>query len=115
MPHLMLEYTSNVPPINFNQLFAQLHQLLADEAGISCAKFKSRAVQREDYHVGDGDEQHAFVHLEIALFTGRPEALKDRIGQKTLEMLHGYYPSAGGLLQLTVEIREFSRANYFKA
>jgi len=130
MPHLTLEYTDNVgQSIDFHALFAELHHMLASVAGISIDNCKSRAVCLDTYHVGDGQAQSAFVHLEIRLLEGRSAELKREIGARGLQVLERYFAGSLGErdlqitrdpqitrdLQITLEVRDMQRQAYFKA
>jgi 5-carboxymethyl-2-hydroxymuconate isomerase len=116
MPHLTLEYTGNLrPAASFDELFAQLHQVLAEVGGISPDNCKSRAIRLDDYFVGGGGARQAFVHLTIRFLAGRPTELKQQIGRRSLSVLQQHFPPSTDLdLQLTVEIQEIERATYCK-
>jgi 5-carboxymethyl-2-hydroxymuconate isomerase len=117
MPHLTLEYSSNIEfKLNHQDLFAQLHRLLNEAGGIRIDNFKSRALMRENFLVGRGDIENAFVHLELRLLEGRSPEAKNEIGQGCLQLLKEFYaPSlANQALQITVEIADISKETYFK-
>jgi len=117
MPQLTLEYTANIKQkIDFADLFAQLHQVLVDVGGIPLGNCKSRAYRLDDFHIGDGAAQHAFVHLVIRFLEGRSVEMKETIGQQSLQILkESYAPSFAVLnLQLTVEMQDIERSTYFK-
>ena len=118
MPHVTLEYTDNIDqPIEFRDLFAELHKVLANAAGISIANFKSRAQCLNTYRVGAGEAGNAFVHLEVRLFEGRSVESKREIGERGLEVLKKYFVRSLGdcELQITLEVRDMQRRAYFKA
>ena len=117
MPHLTLEYTGNLwetPPDR--ALLLDLHRLLESVAGITIENCKSRWREVEDWVVGDGKEESAFVHLDIRFLEGRREELKRAVGEEAVEILKAHFrPLPEGLdLQITVEIRDIRRATYFK-
>jgi 5-carboxymethyl-2-hydroxymuconate isomerase/predicted nucleic acid-binding protein len=117
MPHLRLEYTDNVArPVPFDELFSRLHQTLARTAGVPLEACKSRAVCRGAFRVGEGRHDQAFVHLEIALLTGRPPEKHREIAAACLEILEeAYVRSLHSLdLQITVEVRGMERESYQK-
>jgi 5-carboxymethyl-2-hydroxymuconate isomerase len=117
MPHLILEYTENVgQDVLFRELLAQLHQVLADTAGIQIENCKSRALRRDVACIGRGEPQGAFVHLEVRLLAGRSPELKQTIGRQYLDILQGTFgPSPAELrLQITVEIVDMEPGAYFK-
>lgn len=117
MPHLTIEYTSNLKPNSpFDELFARLHAALADLGGIKKANCKSRAVCIDQYFIGDGSAETAFVHVDVRILEGRPMSTKQEIGKQLLAILCESFPSPAnvGGLQVTVEIRDIQRAVYFK-
>lgn len=117
MPHLTLEYSDNITQeINPLALFKDLHQVLNEVAGIDIGNIKSRAMQRSDFLIADGDARHAFVHLEIRLLAGRPEDLKQKIGGGCLHLLENYFKETASEfnLQITVEIVDILMRDYFK-
>jgi 5-carboxymethyl-2-hydroxymuconate isomerase len=117
MPHLTLEYSSNIElELNHKDLFAQLHRFLKEVGGIRIDNFKSRALKRNVYLVGRGDINNAFVHLEVRLLEGRSPEIKKEIGQGCLLLLKEFYAAslANQALQITVEIVDIARKGYFK-
>jgi 5-carboxymethyl-2-hydroxymuconate isomerase len=118
MPHITLEYSANIDqPISFPQLFAEIHQTLSRVAGIAVANCKSRVVRRDPCYVAQGIGDEAFVHVEIRLLAGRPAAVRQEIGQRTLQILQNHFARslARWRLQITVELVEMDADNYFKA
>jgi 5-carboxymethyl-2-hydroxymuconate isomerase len=118
VPHLILEYTANLPqPGDLTGLLVELHHLIAAVGGIQIENLKSRAIRRDLFAIGAGGSNEGFVHLEIAMFGGRPAATKEEIGRGSLAILDRYFsPSKQGMaLQITVEIRDMDREAYFKS
>jgi 5-carboxymethyl-2-hydroxymuconate isomerase len=117
MPHLTLEYSSNITQeIDFQALFLELHQMVAEQGNTLVANCKSRAYRLDDYLVAGGEAGAAFVHLTIRLFAGKPLEARQRLGRESLRLLEAYYaPSLAELaLQITVEIGDIEQATYFK-
>jgi 5-carboxymethyl-2-hydroxymuconate isomerase len=108
MPHLTLEYTSNIRQhVNLAELFSALHRVLAEVGGVSIENCKSRAVKHHDFYIGSGGSNKAFVHLGMTMLEGRPLALKQKVGESILRLLKDTYA-------ITVEIKDIQRATYFK-
>ena len=62
MPHLTLEYSSNVTQeVDFQALFLELHQMVAEHGDTLVANCKSRAYRLDDYLVASGEAGAAFV------------------------------------------------------
>ncbi|NDC36547.1 MAG: 5-carboxymethyl-2-hydroxymuconate Delta-isomerase [Proteobacteria bacterium] len=118
MPHLTLEYTANIPlELNTQNFFRGLHEILQDFDTISMEKIKSRAVRHQEYWIGAGGSQSAFVYLEIAMFTGRSEELRKEVSRRSLEYVQEQFGPALGALRcsITVEIREICKATFSSA
>jgi 5-carboxymethyl-2-hydroxymuconate isomerase len=118
MPHLTLEYTSNIiQGVDSPFLFSALHEILTDLAGIQADNCKSRCLRLDRYQVGPGGRDRAFVHLTIRLLAGRLLKVRQEIARKSLGLLEETYdPSLGELdLQITVEVADMQPTTYFKA
>ena len=117
MPNIVLEYTSNVPEaIDFSELFSDIHKILHERGGINLDNCKSRAIEINDYHIGDGHPSNAFVQLSIAFLAGRGDEIKQQIGEQSLACLKRFYAKSMARydLQITVELADIQRENYFK-
>lgn len=117
MPHLTLEYSTNIGrPRGLSALFTALHGLLTETGNIKSGNCKSRAYPSADFLVGHGQPHDAFVHLDIRFLEGRPVDVKQAIGQRALTLLQEHFDPDGDNtdLQLTVEVRDIARATYFK-
>jgi len=117
MPHLTIEYTENLKPKSeFDGLFASLHAVLADLGGIKQANCKSRAVVLDQFYVGDGSADAAFVHADVRFLEGRSAAVKQDIGRALLSVLREHFPAPDHVrdLQITVELGDIQRSQYFK-
>jgi 5-carboxymethyl-2-hydroxymuconate isomerase len=116
MPHLILEYSDNLPrDVAGPDLFRRLHRVLAEAGGIDIGNCKSRSVELDRFLVGDAPEPGSFAHLGVAILEGRPAALKAELGRLLLETVAEAYRAAGARAEVTVEIRDMPRDQYFKA
>jgi len=117
MPHLRLEYTANIgEKIDFADLFAELHHILAETGGIDIRNCKSRALQMNDYLVADGKGAPAFIHLDVRFLEGKRPEVKRKIGEALLACLRMHFEIADDqqAAQVSVEIRDIERNAYFK-
>lgn len=116
MPHLTLEYSSNIKERDFQTLFHKLHHTLVKVCSANLENCKSRAVQHDVFYIGDGNPQNAFVHLEISLADGRSLEIRKEVGQQMLDILSKHFSNSlrGLNLQITVESKEFQKKFYFK-
>lgn len=117
MPNILLEYTSNVAEaIEFPELFAVIHEVLHQAAGIRLDNCKSRATKFDEFHIGDGHPSNAFVQLSIRFVEGRSNEIKTKVGNQCLAVLKQFYQQSVARLdlQVTVEIGDIHLAEYFK-
>jgi 5-carboxymethyl-2-hydroxymuconate isomerase len=117
MPHLTLEYSSNIKEEKgLRPLFQRLHNILVQIAKARLEDCKSRAVEHKQFYLGNGGSENAFVHVEILLAEGRSVKVRQEIGKKTLEVLESHFSQSLEDLnfQITIEIKEFPRKFYFK-
>ena len=117
MPHLTLEYTMNLDEWASDPgLLLNLHRVLESVAGIKIGNCKSRWRMVEDWVVGDGEGESAFVHLDIRFLEGRRLEIQRAVGAGAVELLRAHFASAPDELdlQITVEVHEIRRSTYFK-
>ena len=115
MPHLVLEYSANVPDRpDFRRVLLDLHEALIASALFDRKDLKSRAVRHDVFAVGDGAEDRAFVALSIAILDGRPDEVKAALSEAALDVLLCAFPRlvAGGRGAISVEVRDLHRASY---
>ena len=117
MPHLTIEYSSNLPGSPEAQALADLNaSLCASPEILDEADLKSRFVRTSgSFQIGTQPANRAFVHAQLRLLSGRsPEAKKDLAG-RIAEVLRRHTPHpAGVLVQLSVEIVDMDRPSYVK-
>ena len=116
MPHVILEYSDNIAPIEFKELFCEIHKMLNEVGGISINNCKSRTRIANCHYIGTGSASSAFVHLDVSFLSGRSLELRQQIGSALLSLLEETYAAQKKEfeLQITVEIREIERELYFK-
>lgn len=117
MPHLILEYSDNLPePLDHQALFAQLHAVLERFDSVQIADIKSRAIAHRHYHIGSGAPESVFVHLTVAILSGRPVALRQQLGTELLAVLRRVFARTWKArpCDVTVDIREMRRETYGK-
>lgn len=116
MPHIVVEYSSNIKETVNASLLASLHHILVTTASATLASCKSRAVERSLFYVGNGEMRNAFVHIEVRLAEGRTAAIREKVGEQMLQVLNDYFVDSLEELnmQITVEVQEFPKQFYFK-
>jgi 5-carboxymethyl-2-hydroxymuconate isomerase len=115
MPQLTLEYTDNATAFDpARALLALNHALVASEQ-FQENDIKSRALPLHTFLVGTGTSEYAFVHVKLALLSGRSAQTKSELSNALLRVLRGVCKdSAPCPLKMTVEIVDLDRASYAK-
>jgi len=116
MPHIILEYSSNLPyRTGLEKYFSRIHQVLESVGGIKQENCKSRARVAEDFYVGNGDAANAFVHVNVSFVQGRDHEVKQEIGKQVLSILKElFHDVLSNDLQITVQIEDILMDYYSK-
>jgi len=110
MPHVILEYTANMEPFEVQPLLAQLHDEIAATGAVNLKGLKSRAIRLTDYRLADGDEDYAFVHVQMWIRHGRSHETKQEIAQRAMAVLEEAFGHRrqDGFLSLSVDVQELA-------
>ena len=92
MAHFILEYSANLDPaaLDFQRLFATLHEAAAGTGLFPLAGIRSRAIGCEPFRVADGNPDHAFVHLAVKIGAGRTEQERAQAARIFFEVLSAH-------------------------
>ncbi|RDU96519.1 5-carboxymethyl-2-hydroxymuconate Delta-isomerase [Trinickia dinghuensis] len=116
MPHLTLEYSDNLPQFDIDGMLLDLNKTLVASGYFDEIDIKSRAVRLGTFLVGTEVEGRGFVHVKLALLSGRSTEAKRALSESLLRVLeHAQEPTDGVHVQLCVEIQEIDRETYVKA
>ena len=118
MPHLVLEWSANVPDEpDFDLVLRRLHEAMTTAGPFDLANVKSRAVRHERFRVADGAPDRAFVHLTASVLAGREARVLRETGDALLAVLRECFPRARTerRCDFTVELREMRPGLYFKS
>ena len=116
MPHLTLEHSRNLPAaVDVYAVLRRLHEAVCASGLFRPADVKSRAVAHGAFHVGETPDA-AFVHVEVAILSGRDAEVRKALGERLLAVLREELavPLADVPRALTVEVREMDRDTYAK-
>ncbi|MBK5416693.1 5-carboxymethyl-2-hydroxymuconate Delta-isomerase [Pseudomonas sp. TH31] len=116
MPHLHMEYTANLPELNADMALIRLNNTLVG-SGQFAAEFdiKSRAVKVETFKVGTSLGERAFVHVKLALLSGRSPQIKKQLSESLLAVVQELCEWPTDIeVQLCVEILDIDRESYTK-
>ncbi|WP_405486205.1 5-carboxymethyl-2-hydroxymuconate Delta-isomerase [Streptomyces sp. NBC_00096] len=91
MPQITVDYSANLTDTFDRRGFAlALHALTATVANATVENCKTRFRCLEEVYVADGAPGSALVHVQLALLTGRTEAVKAELSEAVLELLRTY-------------------------
>ncbi len=116
MPHLILEYSSNIfEKANLSSLLKKMNEYLSEILPTDLSSCKSRSIEYSDFFVGNGNPHNAFLHVNLKVLSGRSAEQLHDVGQGLISILKEYFQhSATELnLQITLEIEELQKT-YFK-
>lgn len=116
MPHLHMEYTANLPQLNADVALIRLNNTLV-ASGQFAAEFdiKSRAVKIETFKVGTAMGERAFVHVKLALLSGRSPQIKKQLAESLLAVVQDLCEWPADIdVQLCVELLDIDRDSYTK-
>jgi 5-carboxymethyl-2-hydroxymuconate isomerase len=117
MPHLVIEYTDNIPDqVDFRGLFGELHAALVTMGDIKQADVKSRAIRLDQWYIADGNPNHALVHVKLYLLAGRDVDYKRRALAAMRPIVVAHFPRALAEreCQICFETVDIERESYTK-
>ncbi|MCL2734309.1 MAG: 5-carboxymethyl-2-hydroxymuconate Delta-isomerase [Actinomycetia bacterium] len=114
MPHISVEYSANAAgSFDPASLAKDLHEAVVSLAGGRAGGCKTRFVRHDEVYIADGSPDHAMIHAEIALLSGRPAETKRALSEAALELLRRHTaPMSQFEVQFSVDIRDLDRDAY---
>ncbi len=114
MPQIIFELSDNLIEKDFSKALVTIHQILTDGLPTTLASCKSRVIRYQDFLVGDGEVNNAFVHLSIGVLSGRTKETRDLVAHKILKFLEQYLSQSFAKLnlQITIAISELPEVFY---
>ena len=109
MPHITIEYSANVSEHHdIKALVAVVHRAALDHGLAPTDGLRTRAQQRDDYVVADGDLDHAFVAIAVRIGPGRSDDAKTSFIETLLDSAEAQLDSEGGPLAVmwSIELQE---------
>ena len=115
MPHCIVEHSNNIKDIpSWEKLFKELHKILTDTNEWIESDIKSRVIGYNNFYIGNGSPNQAFVVLNIQILDGRSDELKKSIADNALNILCKYFELTFKELQtsITVQINDIHSPSY---
>lgn len=110
MPHIRIEYNSDLSFPSDSTLLNRLQDVLAEALPAKIESFKSRAIPCPTYRVGQGMPGSGFVHCEVRVMPGRTKETLERAAQEVLDILYEVFLPLHPGIGLSVEIAELGPA-----
>lgn len=114
MPHLTIEYSSNLATAITPAVLRTLNHALLGTGQFEEADIKSRALAFDCVAIGTTDSPRGFVAARLAILSGRSSEIKRYVANVLLEALGSLITASGLELQISVEIVDIDRDSYAK-
>ena len=117
MPQIFVDYSANIQDLDTKQLLLGLNQALFDTGLVGHAyDIKSRIRVNSDDLIGFGNNQQAFIFVQLAALSGRTDEQKNKMSDALSDYLQSFdaYSADGLEVQLCVELVEMPKAFYRK-
>jgi len=119
MPHVHVEYSANIEALDKIALLNDINQALISTGLVKAEDVKTRITANTDYLIGlaGASSEHAYIHVQLAILSGRTEADKALLQDQVLKALHQFKasPHLHLQVQLSSELIEMSKVLYRKA
>jgi len=117
MPHILVEYSSNLAPqVEVTRLIGALHGAVAESGLFELAAVRTRALPRDVYLIADGAPENVFVHVIARIRAGRSVENRKSLGETLLSeaksALSALPPSTP--IALSVEVQEIDPEMLFR-
>lgn len=114
MPHLIVEYTENLP-LDATGMLSKINASLAASGHFQEVDIKSRALMLDSFMVGTNPSGRGFAHARLLIMPGRSMDTKRDLSERVLTAMQDCVAYLSGLdLQLSVEVLELERETYAK-
>ena len=107
MPHLTVEYSSNLADVaDIDGLVRAVHEAALATGIAPLDALRTRAVAREHYAIADLDPDNMFLAVTARLGAGRSDDDKQRLLDALLAAIDQYLGAAQRTLMISVEYQE---------
>lgn len=88
MPVVCFEYTDNLAIDNqVHGFLKETHAELVEIIKTDLLTCRSTITRHQDYLIGNGDPNNAFIQLSIRMLPGRSKEIKNQLGHQLLAMI----------------------------
>lgn len=104
MPVTLFEYTDNLVICGkIKPFLLQAHKSLVAIIQTDLPTCRSTITKHQDYVVGDGAPENAFIQFSVRMLPGRSEATKQELGNHLLISIHDTF--GGEIARLKTQVR----------
>jgi 5-carboxymethyl-2-hydroxymuconate isomerase len=117
MPHIMIEYSSNLEAqVDVQALIQELHETVIASGLFEPAAVRTRALPRQAYRIADGAPENIFLQVTARVRAGRTLADRKTLGTNLLKTSRNVIAGlpASTPIALTVEIQEIDPDMLFR-
>lgn len=114
MPHLTLEHSQHFTSNTIQSTLLALNGILAQSGHFDEIDIKSRSLCVDNCTIGIHPNQRAFMHIKLAILSGRSQDIKQMLSQELLHTLEKMTFPDDLHIQLCVEIQDIDKATYSK-
>lgn len=91
MPHIVVEYSANLrDALDLDSLLGRLHDAALETGVFPIGGLRTRAAERRDYRIADGDPANGFVHVLLKIGHGRDLDTRKRAAGHVFDALCGH-------------------------
>jgi len=117
MPHLIIEYSSNLEnDIDFSELVRVMHETAVSIEALPIGGIRTRAVQRDNFRVADGHPDNGFINTTLRIAEGRSFEVQKGAGATLFAALKDFVAGAYQRrpLALSLEIQKIDPETRWK-
>lgn len=114
MPQITLEHSNHFDAADFRALALEIHHLCVEHVGATLASCKTRIVRADNLVIEDGSPEHAMVHCDLRILSGRSPEQKLALGKAVQDAMVAALTQYDGPRQISVEVTDLDKPNYHK-
>jgi 5-carboxymethyl-2-hydroxymuconate isomerase len=105
MPHLLVEYSSNLEDrVDIRALVTVVHEAAAATGAFELKSIRTRAEKRDIYVLANGDPANAFVLVTARILRGRDQDTRRKLGEAIFGALRRYLQGVADIVPLAISL-----------
>ena len=117
MPHITIDYSSNLEPdTDMTAIVTAIHRAVISTGVFELGAVRTRAARHEIYAVADQDPANAFIAIVARVGRGRDEATRGKVGKAIFDAVCGeiFEMMQHRPIAISVDIEEINPVGSFK-